>query len=128
MLEKQKPIAYYKRVVFNSLKNEYRQNDNAAKYITPVGEELFLVTELVDFDTLLERELSGISPENWVLFIENQRLYAALCALSKGELLFLFLKFQKGYSQRELAEQFGLSQQGISKRQKSILKKIKKFF
>lgn len=128
MSERKKPIAYYKRIVFNSLKNEYRQNDNAAKYITPVGEELFSVTEIVEFDVLLEQELAGISPENWMLFIENPQLYNALHSLQASEVLFLFLKFQKGYSQRELAEQLGLSQQGISKRQQAILKKIKEFF
>ncbi|MEG1913432.1 MAG: hypothetical protein RR091_13205, partial [Cloacibacillus sp.] len=113
MSEKQKPLAYYKRVVMNSLKNEYRQNDNAAKHITPVGEDLFSITEILDFDLLLELELSGHSPENWLLFIENQQLYKALRSLRKSEMLFVFLKFNKGYSQAELAAQFGLTQQAI---------------
>ena len=128
MSENKKPLAYYKRVVFNSLKNEYRQNDNAAKHITPVGDELFSVTEVLDFDLLLEIELSGTSPENWLLFIENQQLYKALRSLKESEMLLVFLKFHKGYSQAELAAQLGLSQQAVSKRQTAILKKIKEFF
>ena len=128
MSENKKPLAYYKRVVFNSLKNEYRQNDNAAKYITPVGDELFSVTEVLDFDLLLEFELSAVSPENWILFIENQQLYKALRSLQESEMLLVFLKFHKGYSQAELAAQLGLSQQAVSKRQTAILKKIKEFF
>lgn len=125
MSEKQKPMAYYKCVVFNSLKNEYRQNDNAAKYIVPVGEELFESDQTVEFDYLLEISISGRNPEDWLMFIENQQLFRALQKLNRQELVLVFLKFQKGYTQADLAEFYHLSQQAISKRQRAILKKIK---
>ncbi len=125
MSEKQKPMAYYKSVVFNSLKNEYRQNDNAAKYIVPVGEELFESDQTVEFDSILELNIPEHSPEDWLMFIENQQLFCALQKLNRQELMMVFLKFQKGYTQAELAELFHLSQQAISKRHRAILKKIR---
>lgn len=125
MSEKQKPMAYYKSVVFNSLKNEYRQNDNAAKYIVPVGEELFESDQTVEFDSILELNIPEHSPEDWLMFIENQQLFCALQKLNGQELMLVFLKFQKGYTQAELAEFYHLSQQAVSKRQREILKKIR---
>lgn len=125
MSEKQKPMAYYKCVVFNSLKNEYRQNDNAAKYIVPVGEELFESDQSVEFDSLLELSIPDRIPKDWLMFIENQRLFMALQKLNRQGLMLVFLKFQKGYTQAELAEFYHLSQQAVSKRQQAIIKKIK---
>lgn len=124
----EKPLAYYKRIVFNSHKNEYQQNDNAAKHIVPVGDELFHYDIKEDFFSLFEQQLSAKDVHNWLLFIENPCLFQGLCSLKSDEQLLLFLKYQKGYLQADLAKEFSVSQQAISKRLKRILSALEDFF
>ena len=66
MKEQEKPLAYYKRVVFNSLKNEFRSNANAAKRIFPAGSSIY------DFGAHMapspDEMLSKLPPGHWLMF------------------------------------------------------------
>lgn len=117
--------AYFKQCVLNSLKNEYRQNDNAAKYIMPVGLHIADKASLAAYDDELEKELSYENPENWLLFIESPNLHRALSSLRKRDLELLFLLFVVGYTQRDVAKLTGVSLSAINKRYLRIKKIIK---
>lgn len=58
--------------------------------------------------------------------IENEELHAAITQLSKEEIIFLTLRFKFGLSQLEIAGLMEITQQAASKRERNILKKIKK--
>ena len=127
-----KPYRYFKKLIRNSDINEYRQNDNSGKYISPVGDDLYEiegkkagVSENEDF---LELFIGNRTPQNWLMFIENPKLHSALSQLTADELKLLFLAYVADHSQKELASLYGLTQQGISYRFKKIYEKIKKSF
>lgn len=120
--------AYCKTVIKNSLKNEYRSNDNAAKYISPTGVWFDGYTFPIDGEASIETTIALKSPEDWLLFMENEQLHAALCNLNAKDLEFLFVMFKFGYTQRQIAEQMGISQTAVHKRWKRIAAQVKKFF
>ncbi|WP_368233489.1 sigma factor-like helix-turn-helix DNA-binding protein [Anaerotruncus rubiinfantis] len=117
--------AYFKQCVLNSLKNEYRQNDNAAKYIMPVDLHIADKASLTAYDDEQEKELSYENPENWLLFIESPNLHRALSSLRKRDLELLFLLFVVGCTQRDVAKLTGVSLSAINKRYLRIKKIIK---
>ncbi|WP_066456842.1 sigma-70 family RNA polymerase sigma factor [Anaerotruncus rubiinfantis] len=113
---------YCRQCVRNSLKNEYRQNDNAAKHITPVGLRIAERATPVNPCDEFEELLSCKSPEDWLLFIECPDLHKALSSLQKKDLELLFLLFVFGYTQQELSHLMGISQAAINKRYSRIKK------
>ena len=68
------------------------------------------------------------SPANWLMIIDNQKLHSALSALKDEDLNLVFVLFACQLSQREAAELLGIPQTTISKRWRSIKRKIEKFF
>lgn len=120
--------AYCKTVLRNSLKNEYRSNDNAAKHISPIGVWFDRYTLSMEDVTDIENRISIQSPQDWLLFIGDERLHAALCWLKPKDLEFLFVMFKNGYTQRQMAEYLGVHQNAVHARWKRIRKKLETFF
>ena len=117
-----KPIAYYKAVVHNSLKNEYRQNDNAAKHITPVGLTLETYAGADPFDGDFDAAISVRTPEDWLQTIGDEHLYASLRGLCPDDFEFVFELFTSGMTQKQYADFKGVSKQAIGKRWARIRK------
>lgn len=120
--------AYIRQCVHNSIVNEYRQNDNAAKHVSPAGLHIDQQAGLQDPNDEIELAISYKSPENWLLFIESPNLHRALSSLSKQDLELLFLLFVFGHTQQEVAKITGVSQAAINKRYCRIKKIMKKYF
>ena len=110
------PHAYCKRVIMNSLKNEYRQNDNAYKHISPVGDKIFLLMDREVPESEWERMISEKNPRLWLAFIENEKLFFALNSLADDDLYLVFVLFVRQMTQREAADYLGITQQAVSKR------------
>lgn len=128
MNKDKKPIAYYRKVVRNSMINEFRQNANAGNHIVSVGDDLYSLTNGVkENDNTIERQIEAKSPEDWLMFIENPKLHEALKHLSTDQLELLFLLDVKGYTQMELAAFYGIKHQSLSDRLQKIYKKIKNY-
>lgn len=119
---------YCKTVLRNSLKNEYHSNDNAAKHISPTGVWFDGYTLSMEDATAIENRISIQSPQDWLLFIGDERLHAALRQLKPKDLEFLFVMFKNGYTQRQMAAYLGIRQQVVQRRWKRISEKILKFF
>lgn len=119
------PVAYFKQAVRNSLKDEYRQNDNEAKHASPAGlalEHFFAIkSDSADFDDYLTWK----SARDWLMTIEDDNMSYALNKLAEDELEMVYLLFAIGCTQRELAIRLGISQPALAKRWKKIRKKIK---
>lgn len=132
MEKSKKPYRYFSKLIHNSNINEYRQNDNAEKYITPVGDDLYEMDQddesEVKSEDSIERLLVMQNPQNWLLFMDNKELQKALKRLSPDDLEFIFLMHVKDYTQAEMAATYHKSQATISKHYKVILKKLKKLF
>ncbi len=120
--------AYCKKVASNSQKNEYRGNDNAAKHITPTGIWFDGYTMSIADEAAIENHIAAQTPEDWLRFIENEHLHQALRMLSPKDLAFVHEMFFGGYSQAQMGEKLGVSQQAISKRWLRIKKKLETFF
>lgn len=73
-----------------------------------------------------EKHIVESSVFGWIEMIENEELHAAITQLSKEEIIFLTLRFKFGLSQLEIAGLMEITQQAASKRERNILKKIKK--
>ena len=122
MSENKKPYSYYEAVVSNSLKNEYRANDNAGKHIAFYD----TLPERETSDAMIENELVQQEPESWLMFIENPRLHMALSVLTPEELELVYMLMERRYTQAQLAAHYGISQQTISKKYKCIIGNLKK--
>lgn len=119
------PIAYFKQMVRNSLKDEYRQNDNEAKHTLPAGLMLDRHSAIVDNDIQFEDYLTQKGAKDWLMAIEDKKMHHALDRLSQDDLDVVYFLFVLGYTQRELAMLLGISQPALAKRWKKIRKKIK---
>lgn len=128
MNKDKKPFAYYRKVVRNSMINEFRQNANAGNHIVSVGDDLYSLDNGNEVnENTIERQIEAKSPEDWLMFIENSRLHEALKHLTNDQLALLFQLNVKGYSQTELAEIYGITPPAINFRLKTIYRKIKKY-
>lgn len=84
MAEIKNPMAYFATMVRNSYKTEYRSNDNFYKHISSVGDEHDIQDKLGSEKSVLEndvdsieKQLSESSVENWLVFMENEKLHKA---------------------------------------------------
>ena len=89
MAEIKNPEAYFGTMVRNSYKDEFRANDNSFKHISSVGDEADIQQESTQGERqmeqdsyFIERQLCESSIQNWLLFMENERLHKALSTLS----------------------------------------------
>ena len=124
----EKSIAYFMAVVRNSMKNEYRQNDNAAEHITPTGIWFDGYKAPLTGAEDAENQIANQTAEDWLLFINNEHLHTALSTLKHADLDFVFVFYKHGYTERQMAELLGVTQQTVHRRRKKILKLIKSFF
>lgn len=120
--------AYCNKVRSNMKKNEYRSNDNEAKYATPTGIWFDGYKTPVADVSDIEALIAAKSPEDWLQFIENVALHRALSSLKPKDLAFVHEMALYGYSQAQMSERLGISQQAVSRRWQRIQRKIKKFF
>lgn len=122
------PHAYYKRVVMNSIKNEYRQNDNAYKHISPVGDKIFLLMDREVPESEWERMIGEKDPRLWLEFIERDELFLALSSLDEDDLYLVFILFVEGMTQKEAAECLDVAQSTVSHRWRRLKQQLKKYF
>ena len=132
MAEIKNPEAYFGTMVRNSYKNEFRANDNYFKNISSVGDETDIQQEssepnrhLESGADFIEQRLSELSAENWLLFMESERLHKALSSLPVKDVEFL-LELAAGFkfNQTDFAKANGISRQSVSKRFRGLRKKI----
>ena len=134
MSEINKPDAYFRAVVKNSYKNEYRSNDNFYNHISSVGCEADIQQERSKEKVSsecgtddIEQSLSELSTGNWLLFIENEQLHKALTSMLPAQLDFLFELAAYDFDQTSYAAAYGVTKQALSDRFRRISKKIKSF-
>ena len=127
--------AYFRKIVRNSYKNEYRSNDNFFKHISSVGDESDIQQESIgksDNNELnnssIERQLYESNAENWPMFMENCQLHASLSALSTKDIQFLFFIFVLRYSNIEIATAFELTPNIVAKQKKRLIEKVRKIY
>lgn len=126
--DEQKLLAYFTTMIRNSDKNEYRQNANAFNHISATGVWFDGYRQPVGSETDIESQIGAQRPEDWLLFIEDARLHAALCSLKSKDLEFVFVMFRNGYTQRQMAAHLGIRQNAVHERWRRIRKIIETFF
>ncbi|MDY5286784.1 MAG: sigma factor-like helix-turn-helix DNA-binding protein [Lentihominibacter sp.] len=72
-------------------------------------------------ETFMENEM-------WIEHFEDVRLYLAMNALSCEQRMIMRKICVERYTQENVADELGISQQAMSKRMRTIKKKIKKFY
>lgn len=87
------------------------------------------LSEMIGLPTVLsaESELLKVIEEKEVDW-KTKKLYLALLSLEKSDLLLILTRYFLDRSTRECAKLFHVSQTAILKREKNILKKLRKFF
>ena len=112
--------------------NEYYDNNKSLDEIMTADEEgISADTQKAlstNFDgSDFERQLTDTAPLAWIYQIENEQLYAAISQLSEEDKLFLTYKYHFCLSQREIAHILKISQNAVSKKEKSLKKYFQKF-
>ena len=77
-------------------------------------------------ERFFEEKLSATDMLAWIAYIENTQLHKAICTLHTDQKILITLRYRYCYTQSEVAEFFHIRQQNVSKRERAILKKIKK--
>jgi DNA-directed RNA polymerase specialized sigma24 family protein len=129
------PMAYFSAAIGNWNKNDYRSNDNFYKHISSVGDENDLQEKLGGDKTVrhggiddIEQKLSEASVENWLMFMENERLHKALTSLPKADVQFLFTLSVFNFKAVAVAKFLGITPSAVSRRKRRIIQKILCFF
>ena len=135
MSEIKNPMAYFSAAIRNWNKTDYRSNDNFYKHISSVGDEQDIQDKLGGDKTVrhggiddIEQRLSEASVENWLMFMENERLHKALTSLRTADVQFLFSLSVFDFNQEALATFLGVTSSAVSRRKKRIFNKILRFF
>jgi len=127
--------AYFATIVRNSYKDEYRANDSYYDHISSVG-DIVDVQQHADSNVshgymgtcAVEVSLCEDGLDNWLLFMENERLHKALTRLLPAQVAFLYELAAFDFDRTEYAVAKGVSKQAVSDRFRRISKKIKKYF
>ena len=135
MAEIKNPMAYFSAAIRNWNKTDYRSNDNFYKHISSVGDEQDIQDKLGGDKTVrhggiddIEQRLSEASVENWLLFMENERLHKALTSLPARDVQFLFTLSVFDFKVTVVAKFLGVSATAVSRRKHRIFNKILRFF
>ena len=116
-------MKYFERDLKTDRRRENKQTGEVK--ITPAREDS--LDRLVE-DNNQQYALAGMSPEDALVERDDvERLHCALRQLEPEEYALIDALYYQGIPQKTLAEQFGITQQGISKRIKKVHVKIKKF-
>jgi DNA-directed RNA polymerase specialized sigma24 family protein len=131
MAEIKNPKAYFKAVVQNSYKNECRSNDNYFNHVSSVGDEADIQRvrlrdkkaqeQNIDY---IERALCELNTENWLLFMENERLHTVLSSLPLSDVKFLLELAGFRFNKTAYGRATGVSQQAVSRRYLRLREKI----
>ena len=126
---------------FNSMikKELERDKNKTAKYHT-----MFIsYDEITDMDSIrMNRDIllqlaakqgkelhSGEEPwQSWFESFENETLYFAVLRLTQRQQFILYLRFYLEYSQEQIGAFLNISQQAVSRNERTAIKKIKKYF
>lgn len=117
--------AYFRAVVRNSYKNEYRANDNQSKHIVVDSRLTEKEGQVYLLESVLDRHWEKSGVDAWLETIENQKLLKALRMLKPKELEFVYAISANRYSTYEMAEYLGRSQSSTAQRYLRIKNKIK---
>lgn len=116
-------MKYFERDLKTDRRRENKQTGEVK--ITPAREDS--LDRLVE-DNNQQYALTEMSPEDALVERDDvERLHCALRQLEPEEYALIDALYYQGIPQKTLAEQFGITQQGISKRIKKVHVKIKKF-
>lgn len=107
-------------------------HDHFFKHVSSVGDEVDIQQEFSEPERpleysadFIEQQLSELSVENWLLFMENERLYKALSSLPMAEVEFLLeLVARFKLNQTAFANANGISRQSVSKHFRRFRKKF----
>lgn len=127
-LTEEERIAYFWGIVRNMNRMERRQNANAKKHTAPTGIWFDGYKAPLASAEDVENQIAHKTAEDWLCFINNKRLHAALSSLKQSDLEFIFLFYSNGFTERQVADFLGVHQNAVHKRKKRILKRIKTFF
>lgn len=103
----------YDWAIFNSDRRYYRRLQDANTYLEEFAEGVSQ-TEIKTVEDFLDN-------------IENQRLYEALIKVDKLTMQIVLMKIQ-GFSTREIALNFGITEKAVYRRMDRLKEKIKKIF
>ncbi len=126
MPKNNKSMAYYRKVVRNSIINEYRANDNQAKHITVDSGLLIKSVQACWMEDIVTCRMEQEGLESWLQSIENPKLLRALRLLKPKEAEFIYTITVNGFTTYEMADHLGISQSSTAERYKRIKEKIKK--
>ncbi len=131
MAEIKNPEAYFSRMIQNLDKNEYRANDNFYNHVSSIGDGGDLQQEYMKSKAAseqdahsIERQIGEASVENWLMFMENERLHSALSSLPTDDLEFLLELAKYRFEKASYAKEYSVTQQAVSKRYHRLRKKI----
>ncbi len=117
-------VAYFYAVVKNMDLNDSIKESKIRNYEISLEENTYnYFSDLSDMD----KQLSEANPLEWIELIENDDLRNVACNLKKDEKILLNYVFYEEKTQSEIAEIYGITQQGVSKNIGKLLSKIKEF-
>lgn len=73
----------------------------------------------------LEDQLADSSFLTWIDYIENPKLYRAVCQMTEKEKRILTFRFRYSFTQRETAEAMDMTQVAVHRCEKQILKRLR---
>ena len=123
----EKPMAYFRTVVSNSDKNEYRSQHNAGKHLFYAGSVIENITTNENRNEAMDEEVSVRSVDGWLAMLEDPRLHRAMLHLSETDQKLLFLLYKYNLTQQDVAIIYGVGRGVINRKVKRIHFFLKNF-
>lgn len=98
-----------------------------------MGDEIDVAKELHNHNNRtkgdeIELVITEVCVENWVLFMENEKLVSAIKSLGEKNVEFLYLYFVLRYTNIEIADYYKINSNAVAKWKRRVFDKIKIFF
>ncbi|MBO5737295.1 MAG: sigma-70 family RNA polymerase sigma factor [Clostridia bacterium] len=115
---------------------EFAKEKRRRKYVNEVKKEMDI--SITSLDVITDDKSNIVNGEEALALVNNdteekivqkileEELHKAIASLSKPERILIKALFFKGYTERQLACKYGVSQVAIHKRKQRILEKLKK--
>ena len=111
-------LAYYR------MERQAKGLEEKDRYHNTIPYDALDTDEMLGIESIADKEVTSIEDEA-ITRMMGDRLHSSLASLPESAQTLIYQRYWEGLSQSELAKEYGISQQALSRREQRILSKLR---